>query len=244
MMRVVAYMPTKNEEHRYLHACLRELTQVVDEVVVYDDQSTDNTPDIAESYGCRVAVRPVTVPSFLQHEGRFRQAAYDFTTRFCEPGDWIVAVDADEFVGHPEGGVKDNLYAACANANSASNAILIQKHEVFGFDEDGTPLVRVDGFWGQIIGTRLFRYLHGGVIADKAMGSGCEPTYVNNRPPERNNHGIYLLHYGYATGEDQVIKHERYSSLIDHGHNDRHIQSIVQEPQLKRFEYPYPEVAR
>lgn len=236
-------MPVKNEAGRWLRPCLEELTKVVDEVAVYDDQSIDDTAEIAKSYGCKVTVRPNTVPSFMQHEGRFRQAAYDFATSGLGIGDWVFAVDADEFVGHPEGNIRKNLWAACANANPAANAILVQKHEVFGFDTDGTPLVRVDGYWGKIIGTRLFRFLPGGVIADKVMGSGCEPTYVNNRLPERKNNGIYLLHYGYATEGDQKMKHERYSSLIDHGHNDSHIQSIIQPPALKRFDLPYPEVS-
>lgn len=241
-MKIVAYMTVKDEVDRYLERCLTDLLRTVDAVAVYDDQSSDGSAELARDLGAVVAQRPTGVSSFMRHEGRFRQAAWDFTARALglQNGDFIFAVDADEWIGHPTKDPKAALREACERAPRSCTSILVQKHEVFAFDDDGTPLVRTDGYWGNIVGHRLCRWMPGGVFADKVMGSGCEPTYAGNRP-HSNNNGIYLLHYGYARQEDQQLKFDRYSTLMDHGHSDRHIQSIIARPSLQRFGLPFPQ---
>jgi hypothetical protein len=53
--------------------------------------------------------------------------------------------------------------------------------------------------------------------------------------------GISVLHFGYARREDVETKYRRYSGLYQHGHSDRHIQSIPQPPTLKPWDGPVPE---
>jgi glycosyltransferase involved in cell wall biosynthesis len=58
MPKVIACMPAFNEE-KYIGSLVLKTRQYVDEVIVIDDGSTDNTAEIARLAGARV----------IQHEG-------------------------------------------------------------------------------------------------------------------------------------------------------------------------------
>lgn len=242
-MRLLAYMVTKDEASRYLDACLVHATEFLDGIAVFDDNSVDETPEIAARYGAKVCSRGDLAPAFLEHESEFRQAAWDWFEDALQPklGDWVLALDADEFLVSP-GSIRAAVETEILRAASAVS-LRIPVPEVFGV-EDGNVNVRVDGFWGKIQGTRLFRWLPNGCFSGRAMGSGAEPTYVlGSRICESTN--LFLLHYGYADPNDREMKYKRYTALIDHGHNNSHIQSIIQPPTLRVFDQaPIPAVWR
>lgn len=52
-MKFIALIPFKNEE-RYLPTCLSSIVNVVDEIICIDDGSTDNSVEIAKSFGAKV----------------------------------------------------------------------------------------------------------------------------------------------------------------------------------------------
>ena len=234
-MSIFALMVTRNEADRYLRRALSALHPAVDGIFVYDDQSTDDTIDVARHYGAWTATRPDNVPRFLDHEGRFRQAAWE---KFCETavpevGDWVLAVDADELVV-ADGNAKDIL----ASATDHLGAWNIRIPETFDI-RDGVPYVRTDGYWGSIMGTRFFAYQPNGTFADRPMASGSEPTFVP--PVRRVLERFWLLHLGYAKAEDRVAKHQRYSTRT--GHGDSHVASIIRPPTLRRWDGPSIEQA-
>jgi glycosyltransferase involved in cell wall biosynthesis len=233
-MRIFASTVGRNEEGRWIDSMLLSVQGQFDGHFFYDDGSSDNTPGVASSAGCTVVSRPSDVPSFLEHGSDFRQAAWAALEVAMGPreGDWILSIDCDELL---LGDVRTTVAAAFE-----ANSVLVPIPEVFGFDTDGWPLVRTDGFWATIRGTRLFRYQRGGVFSGKAMGSGSEPQYAT-RGPFHAPDGLWLMHLGYARREDQVAKHRRYSALA-HGHNDSHVQSIVQQPTLARWDGPQPAI--
>ena len=76
---------TKNEEARLL-SCLESVSWA-DEIVVFDDESTDMTRQIAEGFGARVIKRRMDV------EGRHRNFGYAQAKN-----DWVLSLDADERV--------------------------------------------------------------------------------------------------------------------------------------------------
>jgi glycosyltransferase involved in cell wall biosynthesis len=78
-----AYVLTHNSEE-YIQGCLASL-RWVDEIVVVDDQSTDQTRQIAETYGAKI------IPHALEDFGSQR----NFAMQSCSHG-WVLAVDADE----------------------------------------------------------------------------------------------------------------------------------------------------
>ncbi len=74
------------DEEKTLSACLDSARSIVDEIVVLDTGSTDNTPEVARSRGAKVY--------YFQWNDDFataRNEALKYTT-----GDWILVLDADE----------------------------------------------------------------------------------------------------------------------------------------------------
>jgi glycosyltransferase involved in cell wall biosynthesis len=80
-----AILITRNEAHN-LPDCLRSLQGLVDEIVIVDNGSTDQTLALAEAFGARV-VRTEDWPGFGPQKNRALEAAR------CE---WVLSIDADE----------------------------------------------------------------------------------------------------------------------------------------------------
>lgn len=75
---------TYNEEKR-LADCILSVKSIADEIVVVDDESTDNTVALAKEMGAVVYTRKMDI------EGRHRNWAYSKATN-----DWVYSLDADE----------------------------------------------------------------------------------------------------------------------------------------------------
>lgn len=241
-MRIVGSIVIRNEADRYLEPCLDYMTSFLDAVFVWDDQSTDQSVEIAVGYpNTQVVVRPDEVPSFLEHEGQFRYAAWKAMEQdLVKPDDWVMSFDADEFLVVDTGKPRAALERAVKHAESrAAVGVVLPVPEVFSY-EMGMAQVRVDGQWAQVRGPRLFKYLPEGDWNNKPMGCGSEPTYVAKGPLSSNNEGLHLLHFGYAIWEDRAAKYDRYSSLANHGHANAHIESIITSPQLRKWEGQLP----
>lgn len=82
-----AIVITRNEAHN-LDDCLRSLQGLVNEIIVVDSQSTDDTLAIAQRHGAKVS-QPADWPGFGPQKNR----ALDLAT--C---DWVLSIDADERV--------------------------------------------------------------------------------------------------------------------------------------------------
>jgi glycosyltransferase involved in cell wall biosynthesis len=231
-------MVTRNEASRYLDPCLRWLRECVDEIHVYDDQSDDETPDVILSHGCELTVRPDGVPSFLEHEGRFRQAAWNAFEQTIRPeiNDWVLSIDADEFLV-ADGKVRLQLLLEATEAmfREEKSVFLIFK-EVFSY-LDNTPLIRTDGYWDTIGHPRFFKYEPNASFSDRSMGSGSEPTYVQESLSQQAQ-DLVVLHFGYAREEDRRSKYERYAALP--GHSSAHVRSILQPGKLTPWTGPVP----
>lgn len=243
-MNVFCHTVVRNEQARYWRAWLDWTTGIFDSVHVYDDASTDDTFDMAVKAHCHTTLREGGV-TFLGHEGMFRQQAWRAFELRCKPqdGDWVFCIDSDEFL-LSQRDERGWLYDQCSLANlQGLGSLVVSIPEVFDVeqtDETGelelvNPAVRIDGYWGDIKGPRLFRYQDGGIFAKKQMGSGSEPTYV-----AAARSGVltemWLMHYGYARKEDQVAKYARYSHR--QGHSDKHVESIMTEPTLVPWDGP------
>lgn len=101
-----AIVITRNEAHN-LHDCLQSMHGLVDEIIVVDSQSSDNTVAIAQQHGAKVS-QPADWPGFGPQKNR----ALDLAT--C---DWVFSIDADERVT-PElaAEIKNLLQSGDANA--------------------------------------------------------------------------------------------------------------------------------
>lgn len=84
-MMITLSMIVKDEE-KYLRDCLNSVADVVDEIVIVDTGSTDNTIEIAKDYGAKIYYF-----EWIQDFSAARNFALSKST-----GDWILYMDADE----------------------------------------------------------------------------------------------------------------------------------------------------
>lgn len=224
--RVVVSLIVRNEADRHLRRtleCARIVAKSTDGCIrVVDDASDDETVAICQEYGAVILTS--IDPQWAAHEGRARQRLYRFTSSLCGPGDWVLALDADETVNEPErvGDVVERAVAAgCA-------AISLPLYEFW------TPTkYRVDGFWFGTNVARLYAWQSGGMIADRPLACGSVPTYVKSAATFEQDE-IRLLHWGYIREEDRARKHAFYAERG--GHGARHVASIVApSPLLKDY---------
>lgn len=87
-MKLVAIILTLNES-RHLPRCLDSLRGVVDEVMVADCFSTDETLAMAEAQGARVIQK-----SWVNYANQFNWAL----TQLEPDTDWVLRIDADEYL--------------------------------------------------------------------------------------------------------------------------------------------------
>jgi glycosyltransferase involved in cell wall biosynthesis len=233
--RILGQVVVRNEAGRYLAESLAWQSEFCDEIHVYDDRSTDDTVDIAIESGATVTVRPERLPSFLTHEGKFRQASWkDFQAK-CDPtyDDWIFAFDADEFLVSPNEPERDALerLAQMSKIERASSWKL-RVDEIFDV-VSGTPFKRTDGYWNQISAVRFFKYRSLSQFANRVMGCGSVPTYALQDPADARKMPVGIMHFGYAREADRQEKYDRYTSVLNNGHSSNHIKSILQLPTLE-----------
>jgi hypothetical protein len=241
-MRIFGLTVGRNEAHRYLVSMLQHHLAIFDDVFFYDDRSTDETADIAAELNCSGLVRPPHIPSFTENEGDFREDAW-FSFETAErphPGDWVCVVDCDEFLVSDYGAdpslVRDTLEKVITAAGM-SVAVNLNIPEVWGYDEDDTPLIRVDRLWNTIHAPRLFAYRPGGQYAQGHFGVPAVPSYVMGSPWFTTDL-LNLMHYGYAESSEWAGKYERY---VGHtGHSNAHVESIMATDKiLQRWDGPF-----
>jgi glycosyltransferase involved in cell wall biosynthesis len=213
---LIAQMVAKDEADRFLEPVLAHLSQIVDMIIFTDDASDDNTPDIAEAYGAYVAV--LDSPLFRKHEGQLRSLAWEHLESYAKPGDWILAIDADEM-----------LYAPNLRQWMDQNSYDVLGIEFYHMWNE--TQYRVDKLWAPVTSSRLFRYYPGGEFAQRQLACGSEPTYVQTLIQQHRTYwqtGFRMKHLGYARDMDKVAKYQRYMEL-DGGvfHNRNHLESIL-----------------
>jgi tetratricopeptide (TPR) repeat protein len=112
---------TKDEE-RFLAGCLESVLAVADEIVVVDTGSADRTVQIARDYGCRVVHRP-----WDDDFSAARNAGIGVAR-----GRWILCMDADERLCHPEA-----LPPALLAAPPEIGGFFVERHDLVTRFEEG-----------------------------------------------------------------------------------------------------------
>ena len=239
-MKLVASLIVKNELGRYLPECIGALREFCDLLVVLDDGSTDRTGEWLDDNTDEMMVVQHLDPEdgfFAGHEGRKRQALLDLTLN--QLPDWVLAIDADEFVSEPT--LVRNYLAGSRQVGT------LEMEEVWRVETDGLYL-RMDGGWrphsvpclwhAKLSGYRGRRLQ----IANRALACGREPEAVRRLYGRSRPTGSSIMHFGWARESERQGRYDRYVTA-DGGkfHANAHLQSIMWPPadvQLEKRPWP------
>ena len=175
---------TKNEAQR-IRDCIRSV-QWADEILVVDDESTDDTIRIAESMGARVLQRKMDI------EGRHRNWAHAQARH-----EWVLSLDADERVT-PE--LTQEIAALLSKGSPAYETYAIPRRNYIG-----DRWIRYGGWYPsaqlKLFKRSVFRWeeatVHPRAISDRAWGVLQHD----------------LIHYSYRDLDDFTRKQDRHTAL-------------------------------
>jgi glycosyltransferase involved in cell wall biosynthesis len=217
----------KNEEGRYLERVLEQMAKVCDKIIVLDDCSTDDTPEICKAYGAEVF--PSIQSYWGTNELKQRKLLWELATHEADFGDWVLCLDADETFDKPEL-LRDYIKKAdAAGCNSLAFPL---------YDMWSETHYRDDNFWQG----------HNGVwpFCVKYEDTDCfwkeTPLHCGRFPINAGNKiamcPIKIQHWGWAKPEDRQAKYDRYMRTDPGGKYGclEQYQSILDpEPVLRRF---------
>jgi len=211
MIRVATIV--KDEAGRYFESALAAWQTFADDIIVFDDDSTDNTKQLAESAGADV-FNLIDGTDMWGNEAPHRSALFNYAMRKADPDDVIFWLDADMVPA------KDpTKFFAIENLNAWS----FNLYDLWGQDQDGRTLYRTDDYWRGHYSPRVWAlrkpasYDSESIKWDyRGIHSGHIPSMWFNRPDLKvmiMPTGTSLLHYGYYTQQDREDRHTRYLSV-------------------------------
>lgn len=197
MSTISLCMIVKNEE-KYIAQCLNSVKDIVDEIIIVDTGSTDNTIDLAKPFQ----------PKVFQYQwdnnfGKARNYALEHAH-----GDWILVLDADEKIYS-----EDIPKLMDVVANTKANEIAFKFHNYTEEDSEEN--------YNTHVGVRLFKnhcFQYEGAIHEQLI-----PV---NQKIVHNPHvtEIRVGHYGYLKSNSGKKKRERnipiIQKLLDKNPND------------------------
>jgi len=86
-MKLSVVLATRNEEEN-IGRCLESVKSIAEEIIIFDEYSTDSTREIAEKFGAKVFLEPHHNIFHITKQKALEQAQ----------GEWILQLDADEVV--------------------------------------------------------------------------------------------------------------------------------------------------
>lgn len=188
-MKISAVIITYNEQ-KNIARCISSVSQLVDEVVILDSDSIDDTCKIAESLGAKVFNQ-----KFLGHIQQ-KNKAIEFATN-----EWILSLDADEALS-PE---------LIQQIRELKNTSISENTVGFKFNR----LTNYCGQWIKHCGwypdtkLRLFR--------KEAGAWGGENPHDKWIPSNSSTEVVHLkgdlLHYSYYTVEEHWERSEKYAQI-------------------------------
>ncbi|WP_394212438.1 glycosyltransferase family 2 protein [Enterovibrio calviensis] len=196
---ISAIIITKNEE-QILPECLASLDWV-DEIIVVDSGSTDNTVNIAQTAGAKVYIN-AEWPGF----GKQKQLAQRYATK-----DWILAIDADEVITEP---LKQSILDVLANPSEKTLFILRRTTWVFG------RFLKHSGWYDKIIRVypREFTGYNDALVHEKIIEpQGCKKQTLDGD----------MLHYSYRDLHQYLVKSAFYAKSWADGRQARGKKSSI-----------------
>jgi glycosyltransferase involved in cell wall biosynthesis len=196
-------MIVKNESGRYLQRALETHRAWIDEAVIIDDGSTDDTAAICEEALAGIPLRLVRNPvSRFANEVILRKQQWEETVRTGP--DWIINLDGDEIFEAGFARQVDDMMGGTADA------IYFRLYDMWSETQ-----YRDDFYWKAHHMYRPFmiRYKPGVRYEWRETPQHCGRFPITIQHFSYLCHPARLKHYGWADPADRKIKVERYLAL-------------------------------
>ena len=204
-MKLSACYIVKNEE-RVLRKSMNSLRNAVDEFVVVDTGSEDRTVSIAEEFGAKVYVSP-----WEEDFSKPRNLAIDKAT-----GDWIVFLDADEYVSEE---TKGNLRSVLSGMSpGAIDGLGIPWRNI---DIDHGGKVLIDSFALRIFPRREGLRFCGRIHEELRLYGNPLSRIVRLEPRE-----LQLIHTGYSTSISPAKAERNLNMLLREMNESSHPERV------------------
>ena len=197
-------MIVKNEGKRYLNQVLNSLRGHIDDAVIIDDGSTDNTIQICQEILQGIPLRIIqNGQSMFANEVELRKKQWRETIK-TNP-DWILNLDADEIL---EDGFWDN-------AESLINRRDIDLYFFRLYDMWNETHYREDKYWSahSIYRPFLMRYQPRFHYTWNETPQHCGRFPINALLFPKTTSEFRVKHFGWATKTDREAKYKRYKLL-------------------------------
>ncbi len=228
-MKILGMMLVKNEANRWLHDCLLVFRKLCDEIIVLDDCSDDNTPDICKLYDCKVFHSEKSLWS--ENEVIQRKKLFDLTIKHANNNDWIICLDADELL------IYEHIAYIKYIMNSLSNQINGIAFKLY--DMWNNDYYRQDEFW-----RAHFYHWAMAIRYDKSLNYQWSNKKLHcgrfplNSAPRTLPTMIPIKHMGWSTQEDRIKKYNRYMEVDPEGKEGilgQYKSILDKNPNLQKF---------
>ncbi len=180
-------MIVKNEE-KFIKKCLDLAKDYVDEIIIVDTGSTDNTMNIVKNFNCKTF--------FFEWCNDFSKARNFSISKATN--DWILVLDADEFIDIID---FEKIKSFTSKENNNKVGQLLQK-SIVSSDEDMRNIY-ID---------RLFNKNY--YVFQRAIHEKLSPLFNTNKVSQVKL-PLEVLHYGYSVNEERHIdKNKAYVKLL------------------------------
>ena len=219
--RVLGAMRIKNEQD-WIQESIQSQLPICDKVLVFDDNSTDATKEIVQSFGSRVVL--MESPFQGLSEGRDKQFVLQHL--LAVNPEWVLWIDGDEVL---EARAPALLSTLMANSNAACYALRIC------YFWNTLELIRVDGCYRNFYRNSLFR-LRGQDHSrlEFSTADGALVTSGGNCPRGLQGSGytagVRVKHYGYLTAEQRQRKFEWYNKVDPNNAFEDGYRHIIEMP--------------
>lgn len=196
------------DEARWIERVIRSLQPLCPRIFVFDDHSTDGTPEICESLGAKVYRSTFEGVNETRDKNWLLERIWKEVNplhRGPDSQDTIVCIDGDEEL-EAEG--VDRIRTAMSNQQCYALALRI----VYLWDTE--EQIRTDGIYGKFTRGSVFRMISPMHSFKSTRGANF---HCGNTPQELlsrvNINAARLLHYGYLHKEDRIRKYQWYQNL-------------------------------
>lgn len=186
---------------RYIRKPLEQMQRICDNIVVFNDHSTDSTVNICKEFS-KVKIIDSQFDTFSEIRDRnfILNEAKKFNSR------WLTTLDCDEVF---EDKIYDNIESMINVEDPQVLTYLNPMEHLWDSDKQW----RQDGLWGSFLQERLFKNLPNQQIKSTEDGSTLSGCVPNTPMFNKRINLTRLLHYGNRDADVRQRKYDFYSKL-------------------------------